>query len=170
MFFFLNLKSRVEKVIKGLSCRDQECQLCKKSYSSTQHLRNHLRKKHLGKTPHKCNICNKVYTDSSTLKDHMKHHDAAARKFKCSKCPKEYFSKSKLKAHEPVHQGKTFHCPYCTRSYNYLKGLREHQGKCDKNPSYDPEDKFRCRFCQKGYKQKKSLLRHMRNVNHKSKK
>ena len=105
LFFFINLKSRVEKVIKGLSCRDLDCQLCKKSYSSAHHLRNHLRKKHLGKTPYKCNICNKFYTDSSTLKDHMRHHDPAAKKFKCSKCPKEYFSKSRFikERHSTVH-------------------------------------------------------------------
>ena len=44
------------------------------------------------------------------------------------------------------------------------------QMQYDKNPSYDPEDKFECRLCQKGYRHQKSLLTHIRNVDHKSKK
>ena len=93
-----NKETRVENILKGLSSDDLSCKICKKPYSNTTHLRNHIKMKHLKKTPFFCAICKKYFTDQSTLNDHNRKHDPDAKKYKCMQCPKEFFSKSKLNA------------------------------------------------------------------------
>ena len=127
-------ETRVENILKGLSSDDLSCRICKKPYSNTPHLRNHMKMKHLKKTPFYCAICKKYFTDQSTLNDHNRKHDPDAKKYKCMQCTKEFFSKSKLKAHEPVHSGPSFVCQYCNKKTFYYKaGVQEHEKKCEEN-------------------------------------
>ena len=50
--------------------------MCGKHYKSSSRMKNHFRKRHLGKTKHQCKICKKFHTDSSSLKHNMDTHDA----------------------------------------------------------------------------------------------
>ena len=154
----------LENVLKNISAENLKCRVCKKTYSTTQHLRNHIKTKHIKKTPYQCTTCLKYYGDSSALKEHELSHDPTARRYKCPYCPREFLKKSKLDQHQPTHQGKTFICPHCQdKSYFYLKGLQAHIPTCPMNPDRKPkEKKYKCRLCGRGYEVERSLHRHMR--------
>ena len=153
-------ETRVDNILKGLSSDDLSCKICKKGYSNTYHLRNHIKMKHLKKTPFYCSICKKYFTDQSTLNDHNRKHDPDAKKYKCMQCEREFFSKSKLKAHEPMHSGPTFVCQYCKKkTFFYKAGVKEHEKGCDDNPNKPPKPK--CRLCGKEFTVRRSLKRHM---------
>ena len=153
-------ETRVENILKGLSSDNLSCKICKKPYSNTTHLRNHIKMKHLKKTPFFCAICKKYFTDQSTLNDHNRKYDPDAKKYKCMQCSKEFFSKSKLKAHDPMHSGPSFVCQYCNKKTFFSKaGVQEHEKKCDQNPNKPPKPK--CRLCGKEFTVRRSLKRHM---------
>ena len=153
-------QSKVENIILGLSKEDVNCSICSKVYSSRQHLRNHMQKRHLGKTHYECNICNKFYTDSSSLKQHKdrKHQDLETRQFPCTSCNKRFISSSQLAVHAISHQGSTFHCQFCDKSYKYEKGLKEHLGLCRENPEASKKKQHNCRLCGLSYTVRRSLL------------
>ena len=46
-------QNKAENILIGLTREDKTCKLCQKSYAATSQLRNHLKKKHLGKTDYK---------------------------------------------------------------------------------------------------------------------
>ena len=167
-------ETSVEDALKNISGENLKCRICKKTKSTTQHLRNHIRTKHLKKTPYRCSTCLKYYGDSSALKEHEETHNPNAKQYICPfkdeegvACGRVFLKKSKLTAHEPSHEGKTFICEYCGDfSYVYKRGLQAHLIKCPQNPNrkQEPkEKKFKCRLCQKGYEVERSLHRHMRD-------
>ena len=54
-------ETSVEDALKNISGENLKCRICKKTKSTTQHLRNHIRTKHLKKTPYRCSTCLKYY-------------------------------------------------------------------------------------------------------------
>ena len=76
-------KSKLENLLQSIDPEDFTCKVCKKKLSSKDHLRNHLKAKHFGKTNHQCDQCQKYYSDASSLKVHQKSHDPSAKKFSC---------------------------------------------------------------------------------------
>ena len=79
-------KSKLENLLQSIDPEDFTCKVCKKKLSSKDHLRNHLKAKHSGKTNHQCDQCQKYYSDASSLKVHQKSHDPSAKKFSCDQC------------------------------------------------------------------------------------
>ena len=160
-------QTRLDNILVGLSGKDRECKICKKTYSNTQHLRNHIRLKHLKKTPYQCTVCSKYYSDAGSLRNHMAHHDQDAEKFKCGQCNKEFIKKSKYLAHCQAHKGKQYKCEFCKKKeFAWIQGLQEHVKNCKANPANvgkDPKP-FKCRLCGKGYTTNRSLLRHLKDV------
>ena len=64
--------SKLENILEKISSADLACRVCGKVYSSSSRMKNHFRKRHLGKTKHQCKICKKYYTDPGSLRV-MKH-------------------------------------------------------------------------------------------------
>ena len=157
--------ARLENIVSGLSSTELQCRLCKKSFSSHQRLRNHIKGRHLRKTAHYCTICKKYYSDSSSLKLHLLSHDSTVSKFACNQCTKEFPTRGQLLSHQKSHVGKSFQCQYCPNKYTYPQGVKEHEKSCKGNPDYtegDTSNWYTCRMCSKKIKHHRSLLRHLR--------
>lgn len=154
--------NRIENVLLSLTTKDLDCLYCKKHYASSAHLKNHIRQKHLRKTPYFCAPCKKYFTDGSSLRKHMAIHDPAAPKFTCPICQKVCTSHSKLVDHQQVHQAaKLYTCQFClNKSYKRQRACREHESTCSANPAYNPANRHKCRLCGKDYQERRSLQRH----------
>ena len=89
-------ETRLELILDNLDSTDLDCKVCGKHYTRASKMKNHMRKRHLGKTKWQCDICKKYYTDSSSLKYHVASHDKSKFPHKCSKCTKAYPTEAKL--------------------------------------------------------------------------
>ena len=67
-------QGKVENVLARVLPGIKRCSLCNRKFHNTQKLRNHMKKRHLGKTSCECKVCNKFFGDSSTLKIHSRKH------------------------------------------------------------------------------------------------
>ena len=153
--------SRVDRLLMSMGPKEVHCQICKKDFSSKQHLKDHIKGKHLGKTSHYCSKCQKYFSDASSLKVHKQRHDAKNLKFQCSTCEKKFLSQAKLNEHLPTHGGKTHWCQYCkAKSYTHKKGLVAHESTCKSNK--DRLGPFICRLCGKEYQNKRDRKKHMK--------
>ena len=151
--------SRLENIIAGLTSKDLSCKYCKKVCSSLTKLKNHLRVKHLRKTPHYCSICKKYFGEAFSLREHNRRHDPNAPKFQCGSCPKVFFSRAKYDDHLVVHsKAKPFICQFCQKTFKRAKAVKEHERKCDPAVS----NRVKCRLCPKDYADRKSMKRHFR--------
>ena len=147
-------------LLQSIDPGDFTCKVCKKGLSSKDHLRNHLRAKHFGKTNHQCDHCKKYYSDASSLKVHQKSHDPSAKRFTCGTWQKVFTTKSRLTEHLPVHGSKQHVCQFCgKKSFRHIKGVREHEETCPQNPK---AKEFYCRLCQKKLGSRRVLQRHMK--------
>ena len=153
-------EAKVENILVKIKAKDLECPVCSKVYSSTSRMRQHVAQKHLGKTPYQCKTCLKYYVNQQTLTAHASVHDTDKNPHKCNTCPKAFPTESQLRAHQPVHGDPLYICkwPDCGRKYKWLKGKKEHEGKCTKNPDAKPQ--FPCDQCDREYWDKRSLDRH----------
>ena len=151
--------SRMENILATLTTADLVCKYCKKKYSSVNHLKNHIKQKHLKKTAHFCAQCKKYFTEASTLLRHMQKHQGNPT-FICTVCQKGFFSQSKLDDHKVTHQGgKMYFCQHCqVKSYKRQKACKAHEIQCTANP--DRPAKPRCRICNKEYATRSSMQRH----------
>ena len=161
--------TRLEVVLDQINSTDLDCKVCGKHYKSSSRMKNHFRKRHLGKTKHQCKVCKKFYTDSSSLRHHMDTHDAKKYPHKCDKCTKSYSTKSKLAQHKPVHEKAQFVCKFkedgCDREFKWKKGKNDHEPKCIYNPEAPEEAPHGCaaEHCNKRYWDKRSLQRYYRD-------
>ena len=155
--------SRVDKMLMSLGPKEVYCQICRKDFSSKQHLRDHIKGKHLGKTKHYCSKCQKYFADASSLKVHKQRHDEKNLKFQCTVCEKRFLSQAKLNEHMPSHGAKTHWCQYCKiKSYTHKKGLVAHESTCKSNK--DRLGPFVCRLCGREYQNKRDRKKHMKGV------
>ena len=153
----INQRSKLD-VLSSIGPKDLSCKICKKKLSNKQHLREHLRSQHFGKTDHYCAKCDK-YFSSSSLAVHNKSHDPNAPKFTCPTCNKSFTKESRLREHLPVHQGKQLSCQYCgKKDFTHQKGLKEHERGCKKNAN---RDHHICRICKSEVGSRIALKRHM---------
>ena len=160
--------SKLENILEKISSADLACRVCGKVYSSSSRMKNHFRKRHLGKTKHQCKICKKYYTDPGSLRVHEASHDTSKNPFSCGKCTKTFPTKAQLHMHGPVHDQPLYQCAFtpqgCDKKYKWMKGRREHEAKCEFNPDLPKEPPYKCpaEGCKKGYWDHRSLLRHYR--------
>ena len=173
-------ETRVETLLSKIVSGDRKCKLCDKSYFSTQKLKNHMRKRHLGKTPYQCGECQRYYGDSQSLKIHMKKHAPAGQEgeqFTCGVCNKSFPTIGKLNQHSEKHQD--IKCEYCNKSFAYIRTMRAHAAEsCPERPgqpSQDPADpqastskksstegpRWRCHKCSAHFKACRNLKKHL---------
>ena len=173
-------ETRVENILNKIVSGDRKCKLCNKSYYSTQKLKNHMRKRHLGKTPYQCGECQRYYGDSQSLKIHMKKHvpeGEEGEQFTCGVCNKSFPTVGKLNQHSEKHQD--IRCEYCNKSFAYIRTMRAHAAEsCPERPgqpSQDPADpqastskkssaggpRWRCHKCSAHFGACRNLKKHL---------
>ena len=129
-------ENQVETLLERVSAGDKKCSICKKSYYSTQKLKNHLRKRHLGKTSYQCEDCKRYYGDSQSLKVHRRKHSKLGEEsveFTCKQCKKFFASVGKLNQHMEKHED--IKCPYCQKGFAYRRTMLTHaKESCPQRP------------------------------------
>ena len=106
-----------------------KCEKCGKMFGEKSHLKSHLNKTHLEKTP--CPICG---VKVRKLQGHMEavHTKDEDKKFQCQDCGKGFMAKNKLEAHRiNMHlKTKPYACRYgCDISYNDDSNRNAHEKK-----------------------------------------
>lgn len=165
------------------------CTQCDKFYTSSSHLKIHVRSVHTGERPFHCNFdgCGKKFNTAYTLKVHERSH-TNDRPYKCSQCDKAFKTSGDLVKHTRTHTGeKPFKCTFegCDKAFTtndinkmhmrtHLNDKRYECGKegCGKKfinatnlnnhlRIHSGEKPFKCKLCQKAFTEHSSLYKHM---------
>lgn len=165
------------------------CSQCDKFYTSSSHLKIHIRSDHTGERPFSCTFdgCGKKFNTAYTLKVHVRSH-TNDRPYKCIHCCKAFKTSGDLLKHTRTHTGeKLYKCSFegCDKSFttndinkmhmrSHLNDKRYECGEegCGKkfinqtnlnNHSriHSGEKPFKCELCQKAFTEYSSLYKHM---------
>ena len=175
---------KAETILQGVKAGDTKCKVCDKRCSSTQKLKNHIRKRHVGKTPYFCGECQRYYGDSQSLKVHLRKHltgdEKKAVAHTCEVCQKTYSSLGKLNEHKEKHED--IKCRYCQKSFAYNRTCKAHEVEsCPQRPAAqapaedDPQEqegedarslkRWFCHLCESDYSARRNLKKHL-NTKH----
>ena len=170
-------EKKAETILQGVKAGDTRCKVCEKRCSSTQKLKNHIRKRHVGKTPYFCGECNWYYGDSQSLKVHLRKHligeEKKAAAHTCDVCQKSYSSLGKLNEHKEKHED--IKCRYCQKSFAYNRTCKAHEVEsCPQRPAaQEPtveeqgvEDapvlkRWYCHICDSNFSARRNLKKHL---------
>ena len=175
---------KAENILSRVTSGDNRCQVCEKRCFSTQKLKNHIRRRHIGKTPYQCGECECYYGDSQSLKIHMTKHaeeGEESKKHTCATCSKSS-TLGKLNEHLEKHQN--IRCKYCNKSFAYNRTKAAHElescpdcpgasgmkqkKKKDKEPEGEPpvaEKHWHYHLCAADYGAHCNLKKHL-NTHH----
>ncbi|XP_052105894.1 zinc finger protein 664-like [Mytilus californianus] len=129
-----------------------KCELCSRSFCTTQHLYNHKRQKHIFK---KCETCEIVVLRSYYPMHIRLHQDGNdARKFECDICKKKLSSKHTLqqhlkRVHLSVEERELFSCEICKKSWLEKRTLDRHMKVKHGNSAVNTKEHL-CDICGKG--------------------
>jgi len=134
------------------------CELCGKSFTSSQYLKYHKHAEHfkeLGLKPYQCDKCQKLLKDPSALRYHMLSQHEKKFRFKCTFCDRGFNQQSALKKHVQCHTGeKPFECDVCKRRFRAASALKCH---VNTHTGFKPH---KCKFCGRGFAQLYKKKRH----------
>ncbi|XP_065371072.1 zinc finger protein 62-like [Calliphora vicina] len=129
--------------------RKYSCNLCSNSYVRKYSLRNHIRRKHVEKTPE-----DEIKTENIISKAEKPKEK---ERFLCTYCGKSYSFKNSLKSHIRTHTGeRPFACDICNKTFRRSIGLTMHR------VIHSDEKPHKCHVCGKGFKIMGKLKFHMR--------
>ena len=117
------------------------------------------------KTEFKCEFCEKTFPTEYYLDRHIVCH-TQEQKYPCDQCDSKFRHQSSLMKHKKKHDGVSYTCHICGKTYSYAQGLAEHindkhlnkkpkQSKCSQL-----EKKYICDDCGKAFIGKGDLDRH----------
>lgn len=153
-------------VTNEIDVRPHKCVYCKQWFENHIHFRKHFKDDHhqdvdkffskkANCNEFTCYICKKDFALKNYLKTHMKvHNDNKA--FVCDFCGKRYRTGAILTRHLNTHEGKTYPCGECGKTFGYYARLRIHRY------SHRTELNYKCEVCSKAFKVQKYLARHMK--------
>lgn len=84
-----------------------------------------------------CDICKKSYSHKNTLKNHIKTHTDEPERYKCKICDKSYIKKHALVCHVRAQHLKvhTYSCKYCRCTFAWRASLTSHEQRYHKSRS-----------------------------------
>ncbi|KAL4220924.1 hypothetical protein ACF0H5_019190 [Mactra antiquata] len=138
---------------KSLNRTSFRCEICKRDYSDTVSLRNHMNK-HYGLKPYLCQDCGASFASSKTFYMHRLNQHAP-KHFKCHLCDFMLPTAARLRAHLKTHtQDYKYECVLCNKFYKSKKNLHDHV-------QYSHEDvEKQCKLCDETFKGRKDYLKH----------
>ena len=122
------------KGMKGEHSVMMDCNLCKRSFTSVnrlkQHERKHQRMEELsGPDGLVCKDCGKSFTGFHQMQRHLMTH-AGERPHKCKFCEKSFTQKSNMMAHMRIHTGyRPYECYICGQGFTQGTTLKIHVEK-----------------------------------------
>lgn len=90
-------------VWRHLDMKPYFCKACEYTTLTVSNIRCHIRKSHLKIKPFECHICKKSYTSSTQLEEHLNTH-TGVRPFECNNCNFASTSKQVLAHHVLTHK------------------------------------------------------------------
>lgn len=146
--------------------RRHKCLLCQEWFSNHIEFNAHFKDVHNKDTDEffsvltncyefTCYVCEKNFQLRDYLSNHMKIHHDKFLEHQCPDCGKRQRTFGALTQHMKTHEGKTFDCNKCEKTFPYYAKLCKHLW-CHKT-----ELDYVCSLCSKGFKMKKYLNRHM---------
>ena len=139
------------------SKKKNECEICKKSFSTLGNMRNHFLTIHQNYRPYKCEFpgCTKRYSILSRYQVHLRTHEGK-KPFLCQICNKSFNEKGNLKTHLRFHSElRPFQCPQCTKSYKTNGHLKDHI-----EIQHKKIKKYICEICNKKFGRISTLKAH----------
>ena len=128
--------------------KKNECEICKKSFSTLGNMRNHYLTIHQNYRPYKCEFpgCTKRYSILSRYQVHMRTHEGK-KPYLCQICNKSFNEKGNLKTHLRFHSElRPFKCSFCTKSYKTNGHLKDHI-----EIQHKKIKKYICEICNKKF-------------------
>jgi len=143
---------------------DNNCQICKKSFSARKSLTVHYTDVHNQLWTFACGICNKTYQTESAKNIHEKKHGVEGSTFQCEICQQDYVSQRQLIIHvKNAHAlKKEYSCQLCDRQFAEIKEKTVHERK---HMGLNP---FECETCKKFFKTSSGLKSHIADIHEKN--
>ena len=143
------------------------CDLCGKSFSNKQGLKDHMKYNHASaeqkeKMKVKCPVpdCNYAHVRKDKVDLHHRRIHLKVKRFHCPHCDDAFFLKNRLEEHiNGIHLGKKpYKCELCEFCTAYKNVHKEHKKVAHGNQRFD------CPYCSHSAKYKGNLTKHMRSV------
>jgi hypothetical protein len=149
----------LQTISKSQSEKKNECQICKKTFSTLGNMRSHFLTIHQNYRPYKCEFsgCDKRYSILSRYQVHIRTHEGK-KPFICQICNKSFNEKGNLKTHLRFHSElRPFQCPHCTKSYKTNGHLKDHI-----EIQHKKIKKYVCETCNKKFGRISTLKAHIK--------
>ena len=149
----------LQTISKSQSEKKNECQICKKTFSTLGNMRSHFLTIHQNYRPYKCEFpgCDKRYSILSRYQVHIRTHEGK-KPFICQICNKSFNEKGNLKTHLRFHSElRPFQCPQCNKSYKTNGHLKDHI-----EIQHNKIKKYVCDICNKKFGRISTLKAHIK--------
>ena len=153
------IKSLIMNKSQSTFQKKNECEICKKIFSTLGNMRNHYLTIHQNYRPYKCQYpgCSKSYSILSRYQVHLRTHEGT-KPFLCQICNKSFNEKGNLKTHLRFHSElRPFKCPNCTKCYKTNGHLKDHI-----EIQHKKIKKYICEICNKKFGRISTLKAHIR--------
>ena len=153
------IKSLIMNKSQSTFQKKNECEICKKIFSTLGNMRNHYLTIHQNYRPYKCQYpgCSKSYSILSRYQVHLRTHEGT-KPFLCQICNKSFNEKGNLKTHLRFHSElRPFKCPNCTKCYKTNGHLKDHI-----EIQHKKIKKYFCEICNKKFGRISTLKAHIR--------
>ncbi|CAG0897464.1 unnamed protein product [Cyprideis torosa] len=136
------------------------CKICSKVFSTSANLQRHISSIHSNYRPYSCNICGASFVERRTLAEHVTTH-TGNKPFVCKHCNERFSQKSSLRAHIEIHlMSKQHLCPTCGKSFRQATQLATHISRSHATSVTDK--KYLCSHCPAKFGVKADFHRHLR--------